>query len=133
MNADAAVYLDSSAIVKLVILETESGALIDHLEGRPTRVSCALARVEVIRAVRDHGQAAINRARRLLERISLLRLDDLLLDEAADLTGATLRSLDAIHLAAARALGTELAEVVTYDRRMAEAASDLGLRVSAPE
>ena len=132
MNADAAVYLDSSAIVKLVVLEPESDALSDHLERRPVRVSCALARVEVIRAVGGHGQAAIQRARRLLTSVSLLRLDDVLLDEAAALEAPTLRSLDAIHLAGARALGAELAEVVTYDRRMAEGAHALGLPVSAP-
>ena len=132
MNADAAVYLDSSAIVKLVIAENESAALAEHLRERPTRVSCALARVEVIQAVRAHGQPAINRGRRLLEGISLIRLDDMLLDEAAALDAAASRTLDAIHLAAAQALGTGLGEVITYDRRMADAAHLLGLPVSAP-
>lgn len=132
MIADAAVYLDSSALVKLVVVETESNALAGHLSGRPDRVSCALARVEVIRAVRAHGQHAINRARHLLQRISLVRLDDVLLDEAAALNRANLRSLDAIHLAAARALGDGLAEVITYDRRMADAADHIGLPVIAP-
>jgi uncharacterized protein len=132
MNADAAVYLDSSALVKLVVLEEESKALAGHLQERPHRVSCALARVEVIRAVRAHGRPAINRARQLLERISLLRLDDLLLDQAAVLNGQSLRSLDAIHLAAAQVVGDGLAEVVTYDRHMAEAAHHIGLPVIAP-
>jgi len=132
VNAEAAVYLDSSALVKLVVREPESAALADHLRRRPSRVSCALARVEVIRAVRGHGVPAINRARRLLGRISLLRLDDALLDEAAALNEGNLRSLDAIHLAAARALGDGLTELVTYDRRMAEAAEMAGLAVAAP-
>jgi predicted nucleic acid-binding protein len=132
MNADAAIYLDSSAIVKLVIRENESGALRNHLRERPNRVSCSLARVEVVRAVRPHGQPATKRARRLLERISLLRLDDLLLDQAATLDDGSLRSLDAIHLAAAQALGTGLAELITYDRRMADAAQHLRLPVGAP-
>lgn len=133
MNAEAAVYLDSSALVKLVVLEPESSSLADHLRRRRDRVSCALARVEVVRAVRAHGRPAINRAQALLARTSLLRLDDALLDEAAALDGgATLRSLDAVHLAAARALGDGFAEVVTYDDRMAEAARQLGLRVVAP-
>jgi len=127
-----AVYLDSSALVKLVVVETESDALTGHLHGHPDRVSCALARVEVIRAVGAHGQNAVNRARQLLQRVSLVRLDDVLLDEAAALNQVKLRSLDAIHLAAARALGHELAEVITYDRRMAEAADHIGLPVSAP-
>ena len=132
MSAEAAVYLDSSAIVKLVVAEAESRALTDYLGDHPSRVSCALARVEVIRAVRPHGATAVGRAGQLLARISLLRMDDVLLDAAADLEGTTLRSLDAIHLAAARAVGDELAEVVTYDRRMADAAHRFGLAVSAP-
>lgn len=131
-SAEVAVYLDSSALVKLVVAEAESEALADHLRGHPDRVSCALARVEVIRAVRGHGQPAVARARRLLERISLVALDDILLDEAAALSSASLRSLDAIHLAAAQALGVSLAEVITYDSRMAEAAGDAGLAVIAP-
>lgn len=132
MNADTAVYLDSSALVKLVVLEPESEALTGHLRERPSRVSCALARVEVIRAVRAHGQPAITRARKLLERLSLLQLDEVLLDQAAALDGTTLRSLDAIHLAAAKTLGDGLAEVITYDRRMAEAAGSIGLPVIGP-
>jgi predicted nucleic acid-binding protein len=131
MSADAA-YLDSSALVRLVVREAESQALERHLRERPCRVSCGLARVEVIRAVREHGSAATGRATRLLERVSLLRLDDALLDAAAALGGAQLRSLDAIHLAAAQALGDDLAEVVTYDRRLAAAAGGLDLAVAAP-
>jgi uncharacterized protein len=132
MSADAAVYLDSSALVKLVVAESESDALAAHLRRRPTRVSCALARVEVVRAVRPHGDAAVVRARQVLDRIALARLDETLLDAAADFEGAGLRSLDAIHLAAARSLGDDLGALVTYDRRMADAAKVAGLRVVAP-
>ncbi|MBW8059922.1 MAG: type II toxin-antitoxin system VapC family toxin [Solirubrobacterales bacterium] len=132
MSAEAIVYLDSSALVKLVVREAESEALVGYLAEHPSRASSALARVEVIRAVRAHGQAAMVRARQLLERISLLHLDEALLDQAAALDGAVLRSLDAIHLAAARVLGDDLGELVTYDRRMAEAAERIGIPVSAP-
>jgi uncharacterized protein len=132
MSADAALYLDSSALVKLVVVEPESEALVSHLRDYPARASCALARVEVIRAVGPHGERAKRRARQLLDRISLLRLDDALLDAAAELDGATLRSLDAIHLAAAQTLGSGLAEIVTYDQRMANAARGMNLTVSAP-
>lgn len=132
MSADAAVYLDSSAIVKLVVVEPESRALSRYLDDHPSRVSSSLARVEVVRAVRAHGEAAVARARQLLARLSLVRLDDVLLDAAAALDGSRLRSLDAIHLAAARALGEGLVAVVTYDRRMADAARSLGLASSAP-
>ena len=83
-----ALYLDSSALVKLVVAEAESGALLDHLRGHRERVSCALARVEVPRAVRAHGQPAVHRGRQLLQRILLVRVDDVLLDEAAALNHA---------------------------------------------
>ena len=126
------VYLDSSALVKLVIVERESTALRRYLAANPRRVSCALARVEVIRAVRAHGTRAVTRARRLVRSLDLVRLDDELLDDAAALDRGVLRSLDAIHLAAARTLGDELTSVVTYDGRMRAAAGVLGLRVDAP-
>jgi predicted nucleic acid-binding protein len=133
MSAEPVVYLDSSALVKLVVREPESKALIHHLRSRPTRVSCGLARVEVLRAVRPHGPASVTRAQRLLERVGLLRLDDDLLDSAGAMEGPTLRSLDAIHLAAAAALGDALIEFITYDVRMSQAATQLGLAVAAPD
>ena len=126
------VYLDSSAIVKLIVTEAESRALRRYLRTEPQRASCALAKVEVVRAVRPHGSAATTRARQLLRRLDLVQLDDELLDCAATLNGGVLRSLDAIHLAAAQALGDELAAIVTYDERMAAAAERLGLVVQAP-
>ena len=126
------VYLDSSALVKLVVAEGESAALRRYLRSQPQRASCALARVEVMRAVRPQGGAALARARRLLRRLDLLQLDDDLLDAAASLDPGILRSLDAIHLAAARTLAGDLAAVVTYDDRMTAAAGLLGLPIAAP-
>jgi predicted nucleic acid-binding protein len=126
------VYLDSSALVKLVVSEPESSALRRELRGEPDRASCTLARVEVVRAVRPHGAAAVSRARRLLRHIDLVQLDDELLDAAAMLDGGVLRSLDAIHLAAAQTLGDDLDAVITYDERMTTAARLIGLTVRAP-
>ena len=126
------VYLDSSAIVKLVVAEPESGALRRYLRSKPRRASCALARVEVLRAVRPHGGAAMKRARGVLRRLDLVQLDDDLLDSAAALDAGVLRSLDAIHLAAAQVLGDDLTAVVTYDDRMTAAAGRVGLPVAAP-
>jgi predicted nucleic acid-binding protein len=126
------VYLDSSALVKLVIAEPESTALRRYLRQEPGRASCELARVEVVRAVRSHGAAATTRARQLLRRLDLIQLDDELLDGAAALDAGVLRSLDAIHLAAARTLGDELTAVITYDERMAAAAGVLGLVAVSP-
>ena len=123
-------YLDTSALVKLVIRERESDALETWLGGRDAIVSCTLARTEVVRAVSPSGQPAKAKARRLLEKIELIQLDDELLDLAGELDGP--RSLDAIHLAAALELGDELEAVVTYDARMSRAAEALGLPLAAP-
>ncbi|MBY0396630.1 MAG: type II toxin-antitoxin system VapC family toxin [Thermoleophilia bacterium] len=132
MSAESVLYLDSSALVKLVVEEAESVALSRGLAGRGRVASCALARVEVPRAVRHHGPAAIHRARATLGAVDLVRLDDALLDEAASLDAGRLRSLDAIHVAAALAFGALLEALVTYDSRMAAAADSLGLPVASP-
>jgi uncharacterized protein len=126
------VYLDSSAIVKLVVREDESAALRRYLHEHAVRVSCALARVEVPRAIAGEGTAAAKRARQVLGTLKLLSLDDILLDSAAVLPGAGLRSLDAIHLAAALELSAELEGLVTYDLRMAAAGAAMGLPIVAP-
>jgi predicted nucleic acid-binding protein len=128
-------YLDSSALVKLVKRESETAALRRYLRRHreDTRVTCALARVEVVRAVSAGGPTAVALARRQLTRLDQVNLGTELLDDAADLaSGTLLRSLDAIHLASARIIGTDLRAVVTYDLRMADAATALGLVVAAP-
>ncbi|MDA8046415.1 MAG: type II toxin-antitoxin system VapC family toxin [Actinomycetota bacterium] len=128
-------YLDSSALVKLVQQETESAALRQYLRRHrgDGRVTSALARVEVVRAVSGGGASAIGHARRTLARIDQIHLDRPLLDDAATIEPSTvLRSLDAIHLASARLLGSDLRAVVTYDQRMATSASGLGLQVETP-
>jgi len=126
------VYLDSSALVKLVVAEDESAALRRYLRRHVERASCALARVEVLRAVRPHGTVALTRARRLLRRLDLVQLDDEILDDAAALDAGIRRTLDAVHLSAARLFGDDLAAVVTYDDRMAAAAARLQMPLEAP-
>ena len=116
----------------MVLWEPESGALRRFLLGHPSRVSCALARTEVVRAVRHAGPHATARATDVLRRVELIRLDDTLLDAAAALDPAVIRSLDAVHLAAATTLSDRLSSVVTYDDRMAEGARLLRLPVTAP-
>ena len=125
------VYLDSSAIVKLVVNEAESVALRRFLVSHTARTSCGLARVEVPRAVAPRGAAAIAIAQRIVAALDLVQLEDRLLDAAGRLA-VGLRSLDAIHVAAAQHLGEDLDCVVTYDRRMAVAAEAMGMVVVSP-
>jgi predicted nucleic acid-binding protein len=130
----ATLYVDSSALVKLVQIEPESEALRRYLRRHRTllRATCALARVEVVRAVAPAGARATALARRQLARLHQMDLDRELLDRAADLSAAVpLRSVDAIHLAAARTLPA-LQAVITYDTRTQGAAHALGLPVAAP-
>jgi uncharacterized protein len=125
-------YLDTSALVKTIIEEPESTALMRWLEGKDKLVACELVRVEAVRAVRVSDPAALPRGRRAIATLTLIRLDDPLYEAAADLEPASLRSLDAVHLAAALSVGRELAGVATYDVRMTEGAHALGLHVEAP-
>lgn len=129
----AATYLDSSAIVKLAIREPESDALRRYLRRRRPLLSSALARTEVLRALLPAGQPALTAGRRVLSRIDLVRINDRVLDLAGSLLPIELRSLDSIHLATARRLADDLGELVTYDERMAETATAMGFKVSAPK
>jgi predicted nucleic acid-binding protein len=124
-------YLDTSAFVKTVVDEPESERLAGWLPAWPDRVSSALLRTEAVRAVRPYGGAAVERAREKIEELELLHVDHAILDAAADLS-VEVRSLDAIHLASALALGPDLGVIVTYDARMARAASELGIEAIAP-
>ena len=128
-------YFDASALVKLVQVEAESAALRRYLRSHRSdeKATSVLSRVEVVRAVLDAGIPAVAKARRLLGRLHVVPLDRALLDDAATLAaGQVLRSLDAIHLAAATRLGPDLRAVITYDHRMSQAAEAAGLRVAAP-
>jgi predicted nucleic acid-binding protein len=129
-------YLDSSAIVKLVQREAESNALRRFLRRHrdDRRVTSALARVEVVRAISGGGPAAIAHARRQLARVDEIAIDRDLLDTAGTIApGESLRSIDAIHLASAQALAPDLRAVVTYDQRIAAAAHTLGMIIEAPK
>ncbi|MBI2167905.1 MAG: type II toxin-antitoxin system VapC family toxin [Actinobacteria bacterium] len=128
----SATYLDSSAIVKLAIEESESAALRRYLRRKRPLVSSALARTEVLRALVHEGDEGLARGRAVLSRLDLLRVNDRVLNAAGTLLPDDLRSLDAIHLATAQRLGSDLGLVVTYDERMSGAARRVGLKVVSP-
>jgi len=126
-------YLDASAIVKLVVEEPESPALRQALRGRPQRVSSALALVEVnLAAARRTPAPPSERVREVLAGLTLLAVDQSVLEFAAGLHESRLRALDAIHLATAQSLGEDLASLLAYDSRLLAAAHDRGLPTEQP-
>ncbi len=128
-------YLDSSALVKLVVREPETAALLAVLRQHTDSVSSALARVEVLRAVArvTRSKTVRDRALAVLERVALVTIDDQILEAAAALPPTSLRSLDAIHLATVLELGPQLEALVCYDQRLCAAAGKLGLAIMSPE
>lgn len=125
------IYVDSSALAKLVIDESESLAFRRYASGR-VMVSSALARIEVLRAVGRADPSRWQKATSLFAQVELVALRDSILEVAARLEPPTLRSLDAIHLASALVLGHEMEAFVAYDERLIDAASALGMPVASP-
>lgn len=127
-------YLDSSALVKLVLPEAETAALVASLSAWPSRITSELARVEVMRATRRATAApeAEQRAEEVMAGLHLLKIDSDILSGASRLEPRTLRSLDAIHLASALSLGADLGAIVIYDSNLATAAASKGLQVLTP-
>ena len=115
MNAESVWYVDSSAIVKLVAVEAETGHLLRFLRKRQNLVSSALAATEVTRAVMTLGDRFVRQAAEVLNQIGLVRVSNEVLKDAGSLEPASLRSLDAIHLATAALFGHTLDGLVTYD------------------
>lgn len=114
--------------------EAESAALRRFLTDWPLRVTSAVARVEVWRAVRRRGVSSA--ARELVaaayDGLGWVQLDSKVQDRAGGLEPPELRSLDAIHLASALEVGPDLGGMVTYDARLAAAARTVGIRVWSP-
>lgn len=128
------IYLDSSALMKLVRREDETEAMREWLDLRPEHpvVTSELGRVEVLRAARRIGDSVLAEARAVVGDLDLVSLDRAVQDVACDLGDSLLRTLDALHLASALLLGEGLTALVTYDHRLADAAQAVGLVVAAP-
>jgi predicted nucleic acid-binding protein len=128
------IYLDSSALLKLLHEEIESATLASWLAAHAETpiVSSELAKVEVARACRRINPATLPQATALLAGLDLIALSGAVIDEAANVEGTTLRSLDAIHLASALSIQAQLSAFVAYDHRLAEAAATAGLEPHAP-
>ena len=115
--------------MKLTHEERESQALIDYLDDAPIQVcTSVIAEVEVLRNLRKFPVDRDGAMRGFY----LVALDDETRRAASELGNATLRSLDAIHIASALAIGDRDLQFVTYDDRQAEAAHAAGLKVIQP-
>jgi len=128
-------YLDTSALAKLVTLEPETERLRAYLAARPNaiRFVSALAHAELLRAAHPVGDEAVAIAREVLARLDLVDVSRELLEHAGTLAGdQRLRTLDAIHVATANVAGDRLEALVTYDARTAQAAAAIGLPVARP-
>ncbi len=126
------IYLDTSALAKLIVRETETVALSQWLQQRTAQlwVTSMVGRVELVRVAQRI--AAANGAHLLLAGLDTIPLVEHVADIAQTTGSLTLRTLDAIHLASALAVGDELSAFCCYDRRLLEAAGDAGLPVHAP-
>jgi predicted nucleic acid-binding protein len=132
MSTERATYLDSTALLRLVVRQPESAALRLFVDRRRRLISSVLVRIDVGRALLPFGPRAFDRGHDVVTRVDLVRLNDRIANIARTLPPTDLRPLDAIHLATALELGEQLDQFVTYDDRTAAGARDLGLSVVAP-
>ena len=127
-------YLDSSAIVKLVVAEPETAALERDIADRIALLSSRLSATEVLRAARRQpDRRVLQQAQDVLDSFVFLEVTPAILKRAGAIGPADLRTLDAIHLATALGLGLADLEFLTYDARLARAARAQGLDVAEPE
>ena len=128
------IYLDSSAVVKLAHQEDHAEALRTWLDARSESgwIGSVLVEVESFRALARHAPEAVTRLHPVLDVFELVELDPGVRILARAVRPATVRSLDAIHLATALQIGSRLTSFVTYDKRLADAAAAAGLAVEMP-
>jgi len=128
-------YLDTSALMKLMRREPESDALADWLDAQATApwVSSTLIEVELPRALRRVEPSLLADVPKIVARVALYEIDEVVRAAAAAYPDAALPSLDAIHLATGDAIfGTLLTAFVSYDERLLTAAEAAGLPTAAP-
>jgi uncharacterized protein len=124
-------YLDASALVKLVVSEAESVALHRWYVETERLVTSRIGVIETLRATSRVPFDAGHRAK-VIGDVEVIELQDPIATSAASVGPSTMRTLDAVHLATALALGAELDAFVTYDDRLAAAARSAGLAVVQP-
>lgn len=119
------IYLDATAMMKLIAQAPESQALTQYLSAHTDTawITCALTRAEVLRATATLPAEATEHAHHVLAGIDTVGVTDRLLDAAVALTPAPDRTTDALHIASALSAGPRLRTLVTYDPDLARAAT----------
>ena len=128
-------YLDTSALMKLIRREPESDSLADWLDAQTPApwVSSTLIEVELPRALRRVAPSLLTDVPAIVARVARYEVDEVVRAAAAAYSDTALRSLDAIHLATGDAVfGTQLTAFVCYDERLRAAATAVGLPTAAP-
>jgi predicted nucleic acid-binding protein len=131
------IYMDTSALTKLLIAEPETPELrawlaVQSGQGEYAATS-TLGRVELMRVVARFGEPGQSeRARYLLDGLDILPLTEPVIALAETIGPPSLRTLDAIHLAAAAQIEQELTAVVTYDHRLLDGCREVGLTTASP-
>ena len=124
-------YVDSSALVKLIVAEVESTAFLRWFVETERVATSRVGIVETLRAAARRPHDPEHRDA-ILEEFEVVELDPSIAERASTMPPLALRTLDAIHVASAIALLPELDAFVTYDDRLAEAARAAGLPVVSP-
>ena len=124
-------YLDSSAILKFIFAEPERPSLVKSLTSKA--ITSELARLEVKRAIYRINPKDIALANQELSRINFVSISDLVLGVAEAFTSSvTLATLDAIHVATALTLGSQIEGIISYDKQMITNARNMGIKVLSP-
>jgi len=128
------IYFDTSALMKLVVAEAESQALVDWLKAHPGHdwATSDLTRVELLRGVMRQEPTALLQAQQRLSRMIRIPLSGSILEFAATCQPPSLRSLDAIHLASVLHEREDIEWMIVYDKRLLEVADLNGINVASP-
>jgi uncharacterized protein len=132
-------YVDTSALLKLLVREAESAVIEQELVLWPNLATSIVTEVELPRAVararEDRPDAVIDGSlilQGVVASAAIIELNEEIVAAARSVGPVHVGALDAIHIASALSLDKDLAGVATYDGRMADALTRVGVNVIAP-
>jgi predicted nucleic acid-binding protein len=132
-------YVDTSALLKLLVREAESAVIEQELVRWPNLATSIVTEVELPRAVararEDRPDAVIDGSlilQGVVASAAMIELSEEIVAAARIVGPVHVGALDAIHIASALSLDKDLAGVATYDGRMADALTRVGVNVIAP-